>query len=278
MRMFLKRMTQKTHTPGEDRVVAAISLPSDCMLRNVWMNFHYVGAQTEFNQAVMYALTGYILPVTDPDAANQFNTIWDQQVPKDLERSAGAGLDLDGAGIDSTNEFEPGEMNAQNLFDLGRRPEQIFRRRKMLSFAVSPHGFRDGTPKTYIPIDNFTTQLKKTYRTSVPSIVAFALSSPMLTDTISAPNIPLLESGWAMIKYAELLLENAMMDMLGLIETGAETPFEDAAAVLAGYVEPDVEEDDGGSWAQSDGFTFVDTTFEIWVPGQLGKVVVSSGL
>lgn len=278
MRMYLKRQSQKSITPGTDRVIVAISLPSDCRLLDVWMNWHFVGPQTDIEDAVMYAITGYVLPVTDPDAGGTFDTIWDQQVPKDLDRGAGSGLDLDGASIDTTNEFEPGEFDAQELLNLGRQPEQIFRRRKMVSFATSPHAFRDGTPDTYRPLDDFKTHLRKNYRVANPSIVAFGVSSPMLTDTLATPLLPLAETEWPQIKYAQVMLHNALMDLMGLIEVGAETPFEDAAILLDNFIEPDVEEDDVGRWAQADWGVFCDAVFHISVPGDMGEITLSSGV
>ncbi len=70
-----------------------------------------------------------------------------------------------------------------------------------------------------------------------------------------------------MQKYVELVLEQAWMHLVGLVEAGAETPWEDAALFLEIILEPPPQEDNAASWFTDDMKVWSNFTFDISVPG-----------
>ena len=77
---------------------------------------------------------------------------------------------------------------------------------------------------------------------------------------------------WLMqLKYMEVVLEQAWMWLVGLVETGAETPWEDAANMIGDFLEPNVNEETAGDFKAVTWQTFSKMTFEITVPGRNWK-------
>ena len=70
-----------------------------------------------------------------------------------------------------------------------------------------------------------------------------------MDDTTSTLQAAMAENEWGQIKYARTMLERAMLHVFGLVEAGAETPWEDATAVLKKHLEPDVFEETAAAFA-----------------------------
>ncbi len=280
MRFFRHSLGQVVVAPGADTVFGGVLLPSESSLNNVWGEIHIVGlVANQFDQAAVYGAGGYVLLVEDPNATNAFQTIWDTMVPKDADFSAGA-LDLDAESANTAPEFEPGEPNINRLMDLQVNDEKnrFFKRRKMLSFANRPAGFNaSDTPDSYIPSDVFQVRSRKNIFADYHSAAVMALSSPAMDDvTTTVWASPADSVHWMQIKYLDVTLEQAFMQLAGLVETGAETPWEDAAAILEDLLEPTVVEVTAGDFAANSWNVFANLTFDVSVPGLIAKQQITA--
>lgn len=278
--MIARRRGQVLVEAGVDKVIWAISLPQDALIRNVRGKVDLIGTSDfSFILGTFYGLEMYVLPVFDPDATNVIQTLFDQLVPKDTAVQA---IDLDTGATDATPFFEPGEVNWAEVLDIGVRPEKMYSRYKMLNATNALFMGRD--PETPFSLemrlgDSVEVQVAKTYRVKQPSVVALAIATPVLDQT--ADDVLTLhaleEDEWGRIKYAELMLEHAMIDLLGLTESGAETPWEEATDLLQEYLEPPMTEDTSGNWTSAQFNTYHDFKMDIWVPGRVSVKMLTTG-
>ena len=79
------------------------------------------------------------------------------------------------------------------------------------------------------------------------------------------------------MKYIELVLEQALMQHFGLVESGAETPWVEAAQLLRKFLEPDVHEEDAAAWSSGTLRVFTNVTMDVSVPGSMGKIQLGTG-
>lgn len=280
MRFFRHSLGQVVAAAGADIVVGGVLLPSESVLNNVWGDVHAVSLiSMDFDRAVLYGCSGYVLPVEDPNATNAFDTIWDTMVPKDTDFAAGA-LDLDAESANTSPEFEPGEPNINRLMDLQVNDQDLrwFHRRKMLSFATRPTGFDSGdTPKSFIPADNFRVRSRKNIEADYHSAALLGFSSPGMDDVTTTSWVSAADSvHWMQLKYLDVTLEQAFMQLAGLVETGAETPWEEAAALLEDLLEPTVVEITAGDFTAPSWNVFAALTFDVTVPGLIAKQQISA--
>lgn len=247
--MFGRRLSSIGVGPGTDEVMWGISLPSDTVVHRVSGEVHISGPNQKITTIqMMYGVRAAVLPILDPDAAANFQVLWDQLIPKDTDVQA---IDLDTSATDATPFFEPGEADWSKVLDIGMRPKVVYDKTKVLS-AMSPHSFRFQDNQTpFLPVwsagDMFTFNFKS-FRVRQPSALVMAFASPSLDDTIATVEAALAENEWAQVKYAEETLERAMLDLLGLTEAGATTPFEEATDVLQKHLLPDVHEETAADW------------------------------
>jgi len=280
MRFFRHSLGQLIAASGTDVAIGGVLLPSESRLNNVWGEVHLISlVSQEFDKAAMYGCGGYVLPVEDPNAVNSFQTIWDTMVPKDADFAAGA-LDLDAESANTAPEFEPGEPNINRLMDLQVNDERnrFFKRRKLLSFANRPVGFDAAqTPDGYIPVDVFKVRTRKNIFADYHSAAIMAVSSPTLDDMTTTVWASAADSvHWMQIKYLDVTLEQAFMQLAGLVETGAETPWEESAALLEDLLEPTVVEVTAGDFGSVNWNVFASLTFDVTVPGLLNKIQISA--
>lgn len=280
MRFFRHSLGQLLAPAGADTVIGGVVVPSECTLNNVWGEVHVIGTVAiDHDRAVMYGAGGYMLPVEDPNATNAFQTIWDTMVPKDADFAAGA-LDLDAESANTAPEFEPGEPNINRLMDLQVNDEsnRFFKRRKLLTFANRPTGFDPGrTPDGYVPVDVFKVRSRKSITADYMSAAIMAVSSPAMDDMTQTEWASAADSvHWMQIKYLDVTLEQAFMQLSGLVEAGAETPWEDAAALLEDLLEPTVVEETVGEFNDFIFNVFAALTFDVTVPGLIAKQQISA--
>lgn len=231
-------------------------------------------AVTPATTAYMYGVEGFVLPVLDPDSQASYQTIWDQLVPKDSDTDT---IDLDTAGADSTPAFEPGESAMAEVLNVGLQPERVYKRAKLITFASAPKWQEEAGVLEYAPSDTFTIRVKRRIHVNQPSIIVFGLSSPDLTDTVNAEPLILEETEWPRVQYMEMTLEQALIKFMGLTEAGAETPWEEAAALLRKHLEPDLFEETAGAWGQMTWSVFVDAVIDHSVEGTMGKLTLGTG-
>ncbi len=275
IRMFPRRRSQIGVAAGVDQVLFGLALPSESRLNGMTAEVHVVGQDVEpWQEAHFYGIEGYILPVLDPDSGAGLNLVWDTLVPKDTDNDT---IDLDTGGTDTDSMFEPGESSMEEVFDVGLKPERIYNRQVMNSWATAKFRQEDTSVLEWAVADVHKIKITKNYAVSEPSVVIFGIGNADLLDTtVSAPTI-LAENEWPRVKYIETVLDQALMKFLGLIEAGAETPWEEAAALLRKFLEPDVYEENGGAFGSGTLRCFSNVTFDVSVQGRVGKLQLGTG-
>lgn len=275
LRMMGRRRTQRNIGSNTDGVIFGISLPSDTVVNRVRADVHLISTSViDSLLAVWYGCEGWILPILDPEDNASFDTIWDQLVPKDSDAQT---LDLDTGASDTTSFFEPGEADWAQLLDVGLRPQRVYQRLRMLSYATAakPHTVADIAK--YTPSDVFRIEINRRLVVRQPSVLVFAVASPVLDDTVNTIETALSETEWSQVKYMEHVMERAQMDLLGLTEAGSETPWEEATDLLQAHLEPDVHEDTAGRFGNNTWNVFTDALIDHSVVGRLGKMTVTTG-
>ncbi len=275
LRMFARRRSQIYVAPGEDQVLFGISLPSGSRINNVSANVHVVSnAIMPRTQVGMFAIEGYILPVIDPDAGADLETIWDTLVPKDDDVDT---IDLDTGAADTQPFFEPGESSMAEVLDVGFQPEKVYSTRRMMSFANAGMRQEDASILEFAPAAVINIRVRKNYAIRNPSVLVFSLASPDLLDTTTVLEKAAEQNEWPRLKYMEVVLEQALMKFMGLVEAGAETPWEEAATLLRKHLEPDVYEENAGSWFGQSWYCFTDAVIDHSVEGTMGKLQLGTG-
>ena len=276
MRVIGRRLGHNQIITGTDRVVVGFPLPAGGRLNNIHLDIHLATYDVAVKKAVMYGITGFVVPLLDPDAVITYQDSWDTQIPKDVANAAGV-FDLDTGATDSTPEFEVGEPDWSGVFKVtAGAPLEIFKRRKMMSFASSPVGHEGAAVDTYNAVDLVQTTIKRNVTVDTPSLILFGLSSPSMDVTGSDAVNSLLEKEWIQYQFLEDTLKDAWKHLVGLTETGAETPYVEAAALVAELIEAPIFEQTAGSFADVTWEAFAKATFDVTVPGTISIGTLTS--
>lgn len=255
---------------GTDTVLFGCSLPSGSMLQEIKAKVQVVGQTVmAINEIAAYAMRGYILPIHDPDSAPTFDTVWDTLVPKDQTNDV---LDLDTASSNADNFWEPGEVDMGAIFDVGLRPTRIYDRRRFLTFARNQvFAYREQATDVvkWYGGEDFTINIGRRIRVKQPSIVVFGVSSPNMLQTSSQGEKALEENEWPRVKYFRQVLEYALADVMGLVEAGAETPWEDATVLMKKHLDPVMYEHAAGVYVPMAMAANGEVTFDLAVTGDI---------
>ncbi len=279
IRMFARRYMELDCAVGADRVFFGISLPSDSVIHDINLEVHL--RQAEFlsvANVTMYAIEGWILPILDPDSVVNFNTLWDNLVPKDTDVE---NVNLDTTGADATPFFEAGEPDFSQMLDIGLRPERVWSSSRMLTISKgSVATIQDNqTPfkARWLPGTTQEIRIRKRFHVTQPSALVFAIANPSLDDTTATEPTAMAEDEWVQTKYIGMVLERAMLHLFGIVEAGAETPWEEATALLKKHLEPDVFEETAGNWAQALWKIAARGIVDHSVVGEIGQIAVTTG-
>lgn len=280
MRLIGRQMTELDVAVGSDRVVCSYPIPAGGRLNSTHLEMHMIGDEGQvLDKAVMYGMTGFVVPVIDPETAINVDTLWDNVVPKDVAEGAGV-FDLDTDATDTTPEFEPGEPDWSGVFKLNALDvQEIFRRRRLITLASqngAGHEIVAAGADLWTPLEFFKTMVKKKVSVQSPSMVLYGVSSPSMDVTTTAVNTAPTETQWVLLQYLELTLEQAFMNLIGLVETGAETPFEDSSVFIARLIEGAIREEDAAAFTTTVWRCFCRATFDITVPGTVAPTVLTS--
>lgn len=267
---------------GADFSLMGISLPSDTVVNGISFRGGLLpnnpGVELASSVVTRYALEAWVLPIDDPDATADFDDVWDTLVPKDTDTQT---LDLDAETADVQIFYEPGEVDWQAVFDVGIRPFRVWHHHKTLSinntrgmkFVDSQTPFE---PK-WQPGDEFGFRRTKPFRVSQPSVLIVGCGVPASDDTTVTKEAPLAENEWPRVKYLGDTLILALHEVLGLTESGAETPWEEAADLLQRHLDPDVGEIDGGFYLAIDARIYGEMVVDHSVTGTLNIGTVDTG-
>lgn len=262
---------------NSDRVVIGLTIPSESVLKSYWLEQHIIyGVPIDVVTMTMYGTTGHLLPYLDPDTPLSFETMWDTQVPKDSDLASGVfEHDTAPGAPDSTPEWEPGQPSPAGIMGMSTAPTEVMRRRKRISFANTKN-WADVATDVFMPSDFYVAQSNRSRRVEMDSALLFGTSNPELVDTTATEPTTLSLQNLSFIKYVDMTLRMAFMELLGLTEAGAETPWTEAAAAIQLYTETSLFEETAGAFAPQvlNAFTFA--TIGIEVVGDVDKMVITS--
>ena len=276
MRVIGRRMSQRNVLSGTDEVVAGFPLAPGGQLNNVWIKCSGSGATFNIPQAVMYGLTGFVVPLLDPDNVVTYEAIWDAQIPKDVANAAGV-FDLDTEAADANPEFQPGRPDFSAVFQMASGdPKEIFRRRELVTFGKRPVAYADLATDQWVPTFAFDVHVSRQVRVETPSVVLFGFSNPNMGATTTSEPDSLTEKQWVQYTYLEMTLEQAWMNLVGLVEAGSETPWEEAAALVTELIERALFEENADYFQTGTWTVYTEATFDVSVPGRYEPGVLTS--
>ncbi len=247
-RIKSRRTFMVSQASGGDAVMFGQWLPPGSVVHGVTGTCGVEATTVSIAQNVhMGAVEGWVFNVDDLDNLGTMDTEFDIHVPKD---SAGLALDLDAGTADTTPFNEPGEMAWEFIFPVGRQPHRVFAK-SWMSFMGHNVVMTNQDPETPFAVQ-FIAGLSfgltsRTIRVDDPSLIVFAISSPDTLKTSTTKAIEAIsEVEWSQLRYIDHVLERAMMSLIGLTETGAETPWDEATLLLESTLEPPMYETAGG--------------------------------
>lgn len=262
--------------PETDNVVAHVPVPAGGTLEQVWFDCAISAGHVDVNDAVMYGVTGMMVRDPDPDTVDTINDTWDRMVPKDKVNTTE--IDTDTLGEDTSAEFEPGHVELEAAFDIDQMGNlEFFRKRSRISYAQSPFGFVDGSPDLYTPIDYFKTHKKIMRTVEAPSIAMIGFSSPGMGVTTATVASTPIDHEWQMLQWLEVFLYDHWKNLIGLTETGAETPYVDATNFITELIEPAVHEVTTGAYLGTTFLVYCGATWQVSVPGEPGAMSLTGG-
>lgn len=190
---------------------------------------HFIAGSVAVGDITAFGLEGWLLQTDAPVDFSTMETLWDSQVPKDDDTET---IDESHA-IDTDPFFEPSKVSLTQIFDMELlQPERVFQLQKWISLATMPIGLEPGSPTTWIPSHFQKIEVTKNYRSGPDSGLLFGVASPDFVSLKAGVSDNLLNvitdsKGMYVMAHLEQFIENAMISMIDLVETGAETPFDD---------------------------------------------------
>lgn len=279
LRMIGRRIFQVLVSNGTDRVIWGMSIPAGSRIHDIRCRLNVVSNdETIFNKAVFSATEMYLLPVHDPDSTETLDALWDRLVEKDTDVAT---LDLDTHTADTSPFYEPGEINWEALLPVGRKPEKLWKSHKMYTIAEDAvFQYQDNQSpftKRYVAGGVERIHVSRKLRVDQPMVLCLGMASPVTDDTTATVESILNEKEWPQVRYMKHVLERALLSALGLVEAGAETPWEEASVLLAKQLDPDVYENTSAAFASIDWNVFGEATVDYSVEGELGRILVTTG-
>lgn len=277
MQLNFNRMSSILLQVGADTVLMGCSIPSDSVITSIKGKAHFIGEELNWKKASIYAMDAYVIGVEDPDLASGFDNLWDRFVPKAIGWATG-GMDLDDTGVDTLSFFEPGEATVTDIMDLGTLPERVFKHRGFRTVVNNPAGYNfvASDASTYFPVAEVKINVTKKYRVSQQeSVLLFGCASPLLTDVTVTQFSSAGEEVWAYMKYAADFLTQAYLALIGDIETGAESPFEDIMNDLELQLNPAIVEAVAGQFDDMVYTVFGMMNVQVTVPGHINTSSLS---
>lgn len=270
---------------GTDQVVAAMPIPPGGVLLGSRVEIHAIStihfplatsAASIFAKTVVAPMGGNAM-----DTGISLQTLWDSQVPKDSDLSVVAGeddIDWDDGAIAGPFE-EPGQINWNDLVQLGQRPANISEREVMMTFANGGLGFPhvDTTDEAFFRATMRMGSNKK-LRTPQAAYWMCGVAAPSWDETTTTQPTTIANANWSVLTYPDVLFDMMLPDILGLTETGGESPFSDAAQFALDLVEPVVFEEAAVQYRAVAYNLFVKWSVRIATPGRPQMKTLTGGM
>lgn len=277
-----KSYTSRRVAPGADLIIASMPIPPGGVFAGFRAEIHGVSSThsliTDFSAA---HIKGCIVGTGGSmmDASLSLDTLWDQMVPKDVDLNVAAtedDIDWDDGAITTPFE-EPGHINWNDMMQLGVRPLPIVNTHVFTSLASGskfPHV--DTTDQTYVTWRRGIGSNKKV-RVKAPSYFLLAVSSPSWDETTGTVPSTIAEFQYSLLTYPDVMFDMMLPDILGMTETGAESPFSNAASAAVDFVEPVIHEDNAGDFFAHTWHVGTKYMVRILTPGRPQMRGLSSG-
>lgn len=276
-----KVFAQRSVPSNTDKVVSWAAIPAGGAFTGGTVRGSILGAEDRsVITAMVYGMSAYVLPMLDLNTLADPDAMWDEQVPKDDDVSEAA-LDFEVDIADTTPDVDIGPPQLDMLVGAKTGPKKLFRFERVVTFADSPTGHLAGTPDSYAPTARLGFRIKQAIRAEVPSVMLMAVSSPILsipsvfTGTISEW-APTGAESWMQLQYLGDALERTAPFLTGVVEPGSESPYQEAAELVARMVEQ-AYEDTSGAFSAQTLQAFVASKMTIEVPGYMRVGRVSGG-
>lgn len=261
MQIARDRFASAAVTTGTDGVLCAWAVPAETSVISIKANVQVLSTtKVEFNAGRMaYAMDGWFLELPDDLMESTTESIYDALVPKYV---ASLSFDFEDEVADTAPGYEPGEIR-NDMLGMVDDQRHIYQRRKILGFP-GHRGYHETTPAVswaHIPVDDFSISRKGMRKADAMSAVIFGLSSPS-NDGLTAENklFPnfggTARSEWIWMRFLPQMLDKAVVAMLGLTQSGAETPYDDLLDLLEFEI---------SSANNLGGGSIVDTTWQVWM-------------
>jgi len=231
---------------GTDRVVAAVPVPAGGSLLQVGGSVSIMPvAAIPIDAMTAYSLNMYVIPVPDFDTPVTLDVLWDNIVPKDDD--ATDTLDLDEAGSGDTNpEFEVGSPDLETILGIhGTNITRVFGRKRFLSYGSHPMFSHINSTPFFWPAEDVPVRINRKVRVQSPSMVVLGMSAPALDITVTTLQSTPTLAEWGRMSFLKDTLTDMVKNSLGLVEAGAETPYEEAQALIVKLLETNVIEEAG---------------------------------
>ncbi len=260
-----KSYTADQIAAGTDIVFCSMPIPPGGVLLGYRAEIH--GIASSHLDVTGDAVAAFAKSVVTPmggsqmDTAISVQTLFDQVVPKDLDLSGTAGadeIDWDDGTIAAPFE-EPGHINWNDMMQLGLRPQGIQEKEVLITPA---HGgakmFHVDTTDEYFPTFRMTMGSNRKIRTKQAAYFLLAIASPSWDETTNSAVNTIVDANWSALTYPDVMFNMMMPDILGITETGAESPFVEMAGFAVDLVEPSVFESTGNA-------VFAAVSWNVWV-------------
>lgn len=274
MLLHLKRWFNGGAVAGTDQGLCSFPIPDSCRLVQQQGEFKILTeSAVDISDAAVYGVQAWLLQSDTPSTDFlDHDVLWDSFVPKPVAGSA-AILDISSA-ADTTAAQEPGQVSITQIFDQEvLSPERIFSREKIIAFGDAPIGFLPGSPNTWIPTDSFMVKSNKSFRAGGGDMgLVYGLSSPDLAG-IATGDDDIIDAfgtatdGFYVMKYINQFLDKALVELVGLTEAGAESPYEDIMQWLIVMLERASERSGTGAFTAVTWSCLGKMTCGVWVPG-----------
>lgn len=241
MLVTMKQAGVQRVNSGADTVLCSFPMPPQSRLVNVQGTVTFGPmAVIALDQVCASALSGFVLPVKDPDGNVAADTIWDEEVPKDAAQADDA-IDLDAETADASPEWEPGLPDLITILGLEQHPEW-FRRRTWMDINSHPNFIHLDTTVKYLPGEVVRIKAQPRIGTDIFALAMLGFSSILSTITTTTTLKAPTKQQWGMLMFLETTIVDMMKLLFSLPEAGAESPYEDASIFLADLTEPAVME------------------------------------
>lgn len=263
--MFIQRKTHKTGyvDPGTDIAVAWSPLIPGAKVHSVTGEFHLIGPPTgtqdggvTVNDTHKFHAAGFggeLVPLTDPEASQNMDALWDQMVTKatPMTTSAPSGglvsYDFDSAYTPA--QIELGMVDVNQLTGLEHPTKEILTPTyEFTSFAKGRQGGYESATDADSPNDqSYTPTMYKTFRgrpvvaDDMPAYALIAISSPDFAEEQAFETNETSPATWQIWSH----LRDAMADVwklqtAGMISSGNEGPYDDISMAVETLIAPEI--------------------------------------